>query len=103
MSNKPEVEHYIDEDEKKLIETIESEDYQAEGGFLNSKRVHDLQAIARATMNEERIPISLRVPKTDLSRLKAIAMQEGLPYQTLINSILHKVASSGNFGNSGGK
>jgi predicted DNA binding CopG/RHH family protein len=93
MSNKPKVDHYIDEDEKNLIESIESDSYQVEGGFLTPERMFDLQAIARSTMNEERIPISLRVPKTDLSRLKARAMREGMPYQTLINSILHKAVS----------
>ena len=38
-----------------------------------------------AKMNEERAPISLRISKTDLSRLKTRAMQEGIPYQTLIH------------------
>jgi hypothetical protein len=31
--------------------------------------------------------------KPDLSRLKTKAMQEGIPYQTLINSILHKTVN----------
>ena len=94
MNNKPSVEEYIDEDEKSLIETIESDSYKIEDSFLTAKRMQELQVIARSTMNDERIPISLRVPKTDLSRLKARAMQEGMPYQTLINSILHKAVSS---------
>ena len=93
MSNKPKVVHYIDDDEKNLIESIESDSYQVKDSFLTPKRMQDLQAIARSTMNEERIPISLRVPKTDLSRLKARALQEGMPYQTLINSILHKAVN----------
>ena len=34
--------------------------------------------------------ISLRVSSYDLDRLKERAEQEGLPYQTFINAILHK-------------
>lgn len=37
--------------------------------------------------------ISIRVYGTDLERIKRIAIQEGLPYQTLITSILHKFAT----------
>jgi len=90
MSNIPKVNKYIDDDEKQLIKAIESGNYQVGDSTLTSKRLDDLQAIARGKMNEERAPISLRIPKTDLSRLKTRAMQEGIPYQTLINSILHK-------------
>jgi predicted DNA binding CopG/RHH family protein len=42
--------------------------------------------MARNTINEQRQKISIRVPRTDLARLKAKAMREGIPYQTAINS-----------------
>lgn len=58
--------------------------------MLTPKRREELRAMARATMNEEREKISLRIPKSDLQRLKSRAMQEGVPYQTLINSLIHK-------------
>lgn len=90
MKNIPKVTNYIDDDEKQLIEAIECDDYQVGSSALTSDRLQELQAGARGKMNEERTPISLRIPKTDLARLKTRAMQEGIPYQTLINSILHK-------------
>lgn len=37
--------------------------------------------------------ISIRVYGEDLERLKEIAKEEGLPYQTLITSILHKFST----------
>ena len=49
--------------------------------------------MARATMNDEREKITLRISRRDLMRIKSKAMQEGMPYQTLINSILHKAVS----------
>lgn len=94
MNTKPKITKYIDDDEKDLVTAIEKEDYQIKESFLSSTRLKELQAVARATINEERSPISLRIPKTDLSRLKARALREGVPYQTLINSILHKAVSA---------
>jgi predicted DNA binding CopG/RHH family protein len=41
------------------------------------------------TANKKKI-ISLRLNNQDLNMIKAKAMSEGLPYQTLISSILHK-------------
>ncbi|MEZ5535385.1 MAG: CopG family antitoxin [Thiolinea sp.] len=34
--------------------------------------------------------VSLRIPDYNLSRLKAQAVREGIPYQTLINSVIHQ-------------
>jgi len=39
--------------------------------------------------------ITIRVYDNDLEKIKAIAAEEGLPYQTFITSILHKL-STGN-------
>jgi predicted DNA binding CopG/RHH family protein len=49
--------------------------------------------MARATMADERAKISLRIPKRDLIRLKLRALQEGIPYQTLINALIHRYVS----------
>ena len=49
--------------------------------------------MARAAMTDERAKISLRVPKRDLARLKSRALQEGIPYQTLINALIHRYVS----------
>jgi predicted DNA binding CopG/RHH family protein len=35
-------------------------------------------------------PISLRMNETDLDRLKVKADKNGLPYQTMINVVIHK-------------
>ena len=34
--------------------------------------------------------VSIRLARTDLARIKARALWEGIPYQTLIKSILHQ-------------
>jgi len=37
--------------------------------------------------------ITIRVYPYDLERIKMLAVEEGLPYQTLITSVLHKFAA----------
>jgi predicted DNA binding CopG/RHH family protein len=48
---------------------------------------------ARDMIEGKRQRISISIPERDLARLKANALEEGMPYQTLINSILHKYVS----------
>ncbi len=90
MANIPNIGTVMDEEEQAIIDAIENDDYKVGQSALSSERLELLRTTARNTMNEERTRISLRVPRSDLSRLKAQAMREGVPYQTLINSILHK-------------
>ena len=61
---------------------------------LTPERRAEVAKIARATINDERFKVSLRIPRGDLTRLKSRALQEGIPYQTLINSIIHKYVTS---------
>lgn len=41
----------------------------------------------------KRTPISIRVFEQDIPKLKLIAKEEWMPYQTLITSLLHKFAN----------
>jgi len=81
---------YIDTEEQELIEAIEAEDYVPGPSQLTPKAVREMQAAARNTLGEGSIKISIRIAQSDLARLKARALREGVPYQTLIKSILHQ-------------
>jgi predicted DNA binding CopG/RHH family protein len=82
----------LDDEEREIYEAIESDDH-VPVNLLTADLKAEIEAMARAKINEERTKISLRLSNTDLQRLKARAMREGMPYQTLINSILHKAVS----------
>ncbi len=41
----------------------------------------------------ERKAITLRLQQRDIERLKVIARQRGMPYQTLVTSVLHQFAN----------
>ena len=94
MAKIPTIASYLDDEERELIEAIENSDAPTISA-LPPELLKTHQAAARATINEERAKISIRLPKSDLARLKARAMREGMPYQTLIGSILHKAVSGG--------
>lgn len=93
MKVKPKISRFLDEEEQALAELVESDLFSPQSARPGSARLLMLKEAAQATINEERVKISLRLPRTDLERLKARALREGMPYQTLINSILHKAAS----------
>ena len=89
----PVITEFYDEEERELYEAIESgkNDFVS---ILTPERKAELMQAARNTLNGgERTQITLRISKYNLSKLKARAMREGMPYQTLINSILHKAVN----------
>ncbi len=92
MAKTPTIKPYTDDEERALIEALEADDAEFKS-VLTPTRKQQVMDAARATMNGEREKITLRIPRNDLSRLKSRALQEGMPYQTLINSILHKAVS----------
>ena len=42
---------------------------------------------------ERKKRINLRLLESDIARMKSQAIREGLPYQTLISSVIHKYAT----------
>jgi predicted DNA binding CopG/RHH family protein len=92
MKANPTIGSYIDDEERELIEALEAPGAKFKS-HLTPTRKKQIEAIARATLSGEREKITLRISKNDLSRIKSKAMQEGMPYQTLISSILHKAVS----------
>ncbi len=92
MTRTPEIGKYLDDEEKAFIESFEAADTPLTSA-LTEKRRREIEAMARAAMRDERARISLRVSKRDLVRLKSRALQQGVPYQTLINALIHRYVS----------
>lgn len=53
-----------------------------------------IKEAARATSIKDR-RINIRLSSSDLSDIQVKALQEGVPYQTLITSVLHKYVTGG--------
>lgn len=80
----------LDDEEKQLLEEIERGEWVPVKNF--AKRKKELMAIAKNTLNKTK-NINIRLSERDLYKLKNKAAREGIPYQTLASSILHKSAS----------
>jgi predicted DNA binding CopG/RHH family protein len=88
----PTVRHFLDAEEEELYNLTERDDYTPVS-LLTPELAEFYRKAAEYTLNQPRVKISLRVKQADLLRLKARAAREGIPYQTLINSILHQAVA----------
>lgn len=77
----------LDEEEKQLLEEFERGEWKPVKNFAKFKR--EAMEAARNTLNKTK-NINIRLSQRDLQKLKAKAIREGIPYQTLAASILHK-------------
>lgn len=76
----------LDDYESEILEAYEN------GKLVPSDAGFDFQAIARDTIKKNQ-KINIRIADNDLAALKRRAAREGIPYQALIRSVLHKYAS----------
>lgn len=64
------------------------------GAFVSVKNkgrsIATYSRMARSTMAKNK-SITIRISEIDLTKLKIKAAEEGIPYQTLISSSLHKL------------
>ena len=76
----------LDDYENEILETYEN------GKLRPSKSQANYQEIA-SNMLKKNKKINIRISENDLSALQRRAAREGIPYQTLIGSVLHKFVS----------
>ncbi|HCX97153.1 MAG: antitoxin [Spirochaetia bacterium] len=76
----------IDED-RELIQSVENGEWQPVKDF-DSVREKLVKAAKETALKDYRM--NIRISKRDVELLKAKALEEGLPYQTFVTSILHK-------------
>jgi predicted DNA binding CopG/RHH family protein len=76
---------YIDKEEKEMIESYNKGEWQS--ARKKNKKVFIDAAKASITKSKR---INIRLTSKDFYDIQAKAMEEGIPYQTLISSIIHK-------------
>jgi len=61
---------------------------------ISAKDIHQEKALkAASNYIQKDVRINIHISSSDLKRIKQKAAYEGLPYQTLIASILHKYST----------
>lgn len=81
----------LTKEEQELLDEVEKGDFVRIPNFEREKK--RFQAIARNTLNKTK-NINIRLSEKDLNRLKRKATEEGMPYQTLLSSIIHRFVNS---------
>jgi len=77
---------YLDSDEKKLTKSLENEEWISD---LTQKDKTRYREYARYSLNKQK-RINIRMSERDLIKIRAKAIEEGIPYQTLISMLIHK-------------
>ena len=78
-----------DKEEKDLVDSYERDEWQSvadQGSEFDRYRDY-----ARSTSKKD-MRVNIRLSKKDLEAIQKRALEEGIPYQTLMGSVLHKFA-----------
>jgi predicted DNA binding CopG/RHH family protein len=86
MSKKP----IYDDEELEILQALEAGALKPVANASVQKKVH--RAAAQATLKKDQ-RLNIRISSRDLRNLQARAAEEGIPYQTLAASLLHKYVS----------
>jgi len=82
----------LDKEEQDLVDSFERGEWRSVPNFEQEKKKYE--EIAAATFRKDR-RVNIRISSKDLIGLQKRALEEGIPYQTLISSILHKYLARG--------
>ena len=81
----------LDKSEKELVAAYEAGEFKS---VLTPIRRKQIKHSAENTFKKDR-RINIRISSRDLDAIQRRALEEGVPYQTLVSSILHKYVSGG--------
>ena len=80
----------LQQDELELLASYENEEWKSVKKIKEQKEHY--RAYARATFRKDK-RINIRISEKDLLDLQKRAIRQGIPYQTLLSSVLHKYAN----------
>ncbi len=81
----------LSKEEKEILKDFEAGEFKS---VLTPRRKKMLQTAAEETFKKDK-RINIRISSRDLESLQRRALEEGIPYQTLVSSVLHKYVSGG--------
>ena len=77
-------------EEREILESVEKGEWERVPDL--ERETDEIRQAAEATLRKDK-RVNIRMTERDLVQLQKAAVREGLPYQTLISSILHKYVS----------
>ncbi|MEZ5691583.1 MAG: CopG family antitoxin [Rickettsiales bacterium] len=82
--------NFIDDEEEKIVKSYNNNDFVSTSKSAKLKKTME-KAASNYLKKDARI--NIRISESDLEGIKIRAAEEGIPYQTLIASVLHKFVS----------
>ena len=79
----------LTKEEQKLLDAVEAGEFES---VLTESRRKELESVASNTFRKDK-RINIRISNRDLAAIQSRALQEGMPYQTFVSSIIHKYIS----------
>lgn len=77
---------YLDKEEKNLAKSLENEEWVSD---LTKKEKKQYEEYVRYSLSKQK-RINIRMTERDLKKIRAKAVEEGIPYQSLISMLIHK-------------
>ena len=78
----------LDDFEKDILESVENDEWSSKDNL--DTRIEELQGYLS---NQKKKAISIRISENDLYELKKKALENGLPYQNVIQMLIHQYAT----------
>ena len=79
----------LDAYETDILQSVENGEWESRGNIDN--RIKELQSYVK---NQKKKAISIRVGENDIYELKKKALESGVPYQNIIQMLIHQFASN---------
>lgn len=79
----------LDKFEKDILQSVESGEWESKNN--KEDRLKELQSYIK---NQKKKAISIRINENDIYELKKKALENSIPYQTLIQMLIHQFASN---------
>ena len=80
----------LDNDEQDILESFERGEWKSVQNVKSEIMKH--QQYARKTLKKDK-RVNIRISSKVLEEIQALAVENGIPYQTLMSSILHRYVS----------
>ncbi|MBC8549496.1 MAG: antitoxin [Candidatus Brocadiales bacterium] len=80
----------LNKEEKEILESYERGELKPVKNSIKEAQKH--KEYARNTLRKDK-RVNIRISAKDLEDIQSIALEEAIPYQTLMASVLHKFAS----------
>lgn len=77
----------LDKEEKDLMDSLNREEWRSVPNLKKTMTEHAVFFHASQRKNKH---VNIRMTESDLDGIRAKALKEGIPYQTLISSVIHK-------------